>query len=269
MATLPSPPADLTPEQLYLGHLKLIDGVAEKAARRRHFSREETEDFVSTVRFKLFVDDYKIIRKFEGKSSFSTYVTVVIQRLMLDYQNHEWGKWRPPAEVKRLGPVAVRLYVLLAREGLKLDEACKYLQMNERVELTREQLADLADRLPPHNPPRRIDGEDKIPDQDDRGEAPDERVRAREAAERWKKVRGLLRKALASLPPEDRTIAQMRTEFQVAQIAKSLQLEQKPLYRRLEKIYQTLREQLEKKGIRWEDVAEILSFLERDLDGRR
>jgi hypothetical protein len=49
MATLPSPPPELTPEQLYLGHLKLIDEIAKHAAQRRHFSREEGEDFADSA----------------------------------------------------------------------------------------------------------------------------------------------------------------------------------------------------------------------------
>jgi RNA polymerase sigma factor (sigma-70 family) len=266
MATLPSPPQELTPEQLYLGHLKLIDAVAEHAAWRHHFSREETEDFVSTVRFKLFADDYKIIRKFEGKSNFSTYVTVVIQRLMLDYQNHVWGKWRPSMEAKRLGPVAVRLSVLLVREKLTLDEACQFLLLNEKVGLTREQLEDLARRLPLGNFPRRMEDEKALDNKTGEGESPEERVHARELEKRRKKILGLLRKGLASLPSEDRTIVLMRTDCQVSQIAKALHLEQKPLYRRLEKIFKTLREKLETEGIRREDVTEIFSFLGRDFD---
>jgi RNA polymerase sigma factor (sigma-70 family) len=269
MATLPSPPQELTPEQLYLGHLKLIDAVAEHAARRCHFSREETQDFVSTVRFKLFVDNYKVIRKFKGESSFNTYVTVVIQRLMLDYLNHDRGKWRVPEEVKRLGPVAVRLYVLKVREQLTFDEACQFLLLNEKVGLTREQLEDLASRLPLGNPPRRMQDEKELDDRAIGGESPEESVRAREVEKRRKKTLGLLRKGLASLPSEDRTIVLMRTDFHVSQIAKSLHLEQKPLYRRLEKIFKTLREQLETEGIRREDVTEIFSFLGRDFDDGR
>jgi len=267
MATLPSPPADLTPEQLYLGHLKLIDQIAAHAARRHHFSREETEDFVSTVRFKLFEGDYRIIRKFEGKSTFRTYLTMVIQRQMLDYQNHVWGKWRASAEAERLGAAAVRLEMLLVREGLTFDEACEYLRTNEHVELSREQLDELAGRLPHRNPPRRMQGEEELAERAADGESPDERVLAQETLQRRRKILALMRKALATLPPEDRLIAQMRCEHQVAQIAKSLHLEQKPLYRRIEKILLTLRSQLEKEGVRREDILEILSAPERDVEG--
>src|SRR4051812_23953353 len=141
MATLPSPPPDLTPEQLYLGHLKLIDSVAKHAARRHHFSREETEDFVSTVRYKLSEDNYAVIRKFRGESNFHTYINMVVQRRFKDYCNHVWGKWRPSAEAERLGKVAVRLDVLLHRERLTLNEACEHLRTNEHVEISREELS--------------------------------------------------------------------------------------------------------------------------------
>jgi len=265
MATLPSPPAALTPEQLYLGHLKLIDRISEHAARRRHFSREETEDFVSTVRFKLFEGNYERIRKYQGISTFATYITLVIERLFKDHCNHVWGKWRASAEAKRLGDVALRLEVLLVREKLTFDQACEYLRTNEHVEMSREQLDDLAGRLPSRTPPRQMQGEEELADRPAEGESPDQRVIAQEVEKRRKEIRGLLRKALASLPAEDRLIAQMRCELQVSQIAKSLHLEQKPLYRRIEKILLTLRSQLEKDGVRREDIAEILSAPERDF----
>ena len=268
MATLPSPPADLTPEQLYLGHLKLIDKVAAHAARRRYFSREETEDFVSIVRLKLLEEDYRIIRKFKGDSVFRTYLTIVIQRLMLDHQNHLWGKWRPSAEAKRLGPAAVRLEMLMVRERLTFDEACECLRTNEHVELSREQLLDIANRLPHRNPPRRMQGEEELAELAVEGKPTDERVQVRETLKRRRTILDLMCEALASLTPEDRLIATMRCEFQVSQIAKSLDLEQKPLYPRIEKILLTLRKQLEKEGVRKEEIAEILSAPEHDFTGR-
>jgi RNA polymerase sigma factor for flagellar operon FliA len=259
MATLPSPPADLTPEQLYLGHLKLIDRTAAHAARRRHFSREETEDFVSIVRLKLLEEDYRIIRKFEGESTFGTYLTVVIQRQMLDHLNHERGKYRPSAEAERLGPAAVRLETLMVRERLTFDEACEFLLTNERVEASREQLLEIANRLPPRIPPRRMQGQEELDGWASEEESPYDRMLGRERLERLRTIKRLVRKALSSLAPEDRLIATMRCELQISQIAKSLHLEQKPLYRRIEKILLTLRKRLEQEGVRKEEIDPLLS----------
>jgi RNA polymerase sigma factor for flagellar operon FliA len=269
MATLPSPPEDLTPEQLYLGHLKLIDEIAQHAARRRRFGPEETEDFVSTVRLRLFENDYAIIRKFEGKCNFRTYLTVVINRQMLDYLNHVLGKWRLSAAAKRLGPAAVRLDVLIWRERLSLNEAFEIMRVNEHFEISREEIEALAAQLPDHNPPRRTEGEEELVDRPANVEAPDEWVLGREVAERKREIQEMLRKALDALPEEDRVIIKLRGELQVAQIAKALHLEQKPLYRRIEKIFKALRSELEKQGVRPEEVAEILSCPERDFDGQK
>lgn len=265
MATLPSPPADLTPEQLYLGHLKLIDKVSEHAAWRRHLSREETQDFVSTVRLKLLEDSYVRICKFQGISTFATYITFVIGRLLQDYCNHLWGKWRPSMEAKRLGAVALRLEVLLYREWRTLDDACKHLWTNEHIEMSREQLDDLAVRIPPRTP-RQIQGVDGLEEHPDDRESPDKRVMAREREERLKEIHAILNKALASLPAEDRLIVKMRSEHQVAQIARSLGLEQKPLYGRIAKIYETLCSQLEKDGVSREEIRDLLSGPETDLE---
>ncbi|HKI04097.1 MAG TPA: sigma-70 family RNA polymerase sigma factor [Thermoanaerobaculia bacterium] len=247
-----APPEPPDPPDQYLGNLKLIDQIAEHAARRRYFSQEECEDFVCTVRFKLFENNYAIIAKYEVRSSFRTYLTVVINRLMLDYQNHVLGKWHPSAEAKRLGPVAVRLQMLMVREGLTLDEACTML--SQRVDMTKEELEALAAKLPPRNPPRRMEDEEKLADLQAAGESPEQGALNNERSKRQKEIRAILKAVLALLDPEDHLLIKMRSEFQVAQIAKLLGLDQKALYRRFEKIYRKLRDELEKRDILPEDV---------------
>jgi RNA polymerase sigma factor (sigma-70 family) len=266
MATLSSPPTELSPEQLYLGHLKHIDAAARHSARRRHFNREEMEDFISTVRLKLLENDYEVIRKFQGKSSLRTFLTTVVERLMLDYQNHRWGKWRPSAEAERLGRAAMRLEMHLVRDGLTFDEACQILRMNEGVQLSREELEAIAVRLPARNPLRRMLGEEELADRPADGETPAESALGRETLQRKREILALLGEVLASLPAEDRLIAKMRGEFQVVRIAKTLGLEQKPLYRRVEKLLRTLRTELVARGVTAEEIAEILAFPERDVE---
>ncbi|HEX7184964.1 MAG TPA: sigma-70 family RNA polymerase sigma factor [Thermoanaerobaculia bacterium] len=251
-------PPELPPEQLFLDNLKLIEQVAVHACKRAHFSPQETEEFVSTVKCKIIEDDYGIIRKFQGKSSFRTYLTIVVQHLFLDYQNHRWGKWRPSEEAKRLGPVAVQLERLLSRDGYSLGEASEILRTNHHVGMSPQELTDLATKLPPRNPHRRMEGEEVLQSQPSLEKTPAEVVMAREAMEKRGRIRGLLREALDSLVPEDRLIVKMLERFSVAEIARTLNLEQKPLYRRLKGIYATLRKYLESKGVRAEDIGDIL-----------
>src|SRR5258708_36517260 len=47
----------------------------------------------------------------------------VVAHRLLDYRNHEWGKWHASAEAERLGAAAVELERYLHRDGRSLDEA--------------------------------------------------------------------------------------------------------------------------------------------------
>jgi RNA polymerase sigma factor (sigma-70 family) len=264
MATLPSPPNDLTPEQLFLGHLKLIEEIIAHAARKSHFGREEAEDFSGWVMVKLIEDNYGVFRQYRGKCSLKTYLTVVIGRLLLDYKNHIWGKHRAPAEAKRSGAVAIRLDVLLFRDGYTFDEACQILRTNEKVEMSVEELADLRAKLTAHGL-RHFVGEERLQTEPSRDLRPDERIEEKERAGKGRRIIMALHRALATLSKDDQVLLRMRSELSVADIARVLRVEQKPLYRRLEKIYKKLEKALERQGVRRQDVEEILGSLEPDL----
>jgi hypothetical protein len=69
---------------------------------------------------KLIENDYRILRSFEGLASLGTYLTTVIARLFLDFQIHEWGRWRPSAAATRLGPFqngARKAFITTTRTG--------------------------------------------------------------------------------------------------------------------------------------------------------
>src|SRR3954447_11609183 len=172
MATLPSPPNDLTPEQFFLGHLKLIEEIVSFCCRRSGFSREEAEDFGGKVKEKLIENDYAVIREFRGRSSPKTYLTTVITNLHKDHRNHLWRKWRASAEGVRLGPVALRLEELLYKEWRSFDEACQILWTNEGVESSVAELADIHRRIP-HRIPRQMVGEERLQSAPTREPRPD------------------------------------------------------------------------------------------------
>jgi RNA polymerase sigma factor (sigma-70 family) len=259
-------PSEPTPEQLYLAHLDHIDRVAAYFCRRRRFSREETQDFVSKVHVKLIDDGYAIIRKFQGKCSFKTYLTVVIQRLFLDHLDHLWGKWRHSAEAERLGPVAIRLERLLYRDGFSFDEACEILWTNYHVAVSRQELADLAAKLPHRAPPRRMESEETLKNRPSKELTPRQRFEAGEKEARLLKVLGILREILDHLPAEDRVFARLSTERKISEIARGEGVEQKPLYRRLDKILKRLQQELESRGIHRDEIRELLGGPE-DGDG--
>ncbi len=73
------------------------------------------------------------------------------------------------------------------------------------------------------------------------------------------KTQRALEKLRSTLAAEDRIILNMfyKDGFKVAQIARALHLDQKSLYRRIDKILRNLRNGFEDEGIRAEDVREL------------
>lgn len=251
----------MTPEDLFLAHLTHIDKVVTHLCRKHHFRKEECEDFQGRVRLKFIDDDYATIRKFQERSSLKTYLTIVVSNEMKDYLNHLWGKWRPSAEAERIGPTAILLERLLVRDGYSFDEAVQEMQINRKVEMTWQNLEKIAARLPSRSP-RQMEGEEGIRDVPAPDEQADDRVADEERAAARRKVWKALTEALKILSAEDRLILKMKmTGFTVKQISRKLrsdqELLQKQLYRRIEKLLSDLRKELERLGIRKEDIADL------------
>jgi len=266
MAT--DPPSDLPPDQLFLKSLPLIRKIIAFASRRYRFRPQDAEDFSSWVMEKLIEDDYGVLRQFQGRCSLATYLSTVIQRLALDFRNHLWGKWRPSAEAERLGKLAVRLEELLVRDEYTFDQACQILRINEGVGLTVAELDDLRAKLPPRTgrqPP--VDAK-VLQEKPSLDPLPDQQVQEQEVEIKHRRICKALHHALETLSKEDQLLVKLRTRMSVADIARTWKVDQKPLYRRLEKIYKELRKALEREGVRREDVKEILRCLQPDLLAR-
>ncbi|HKH44782.1 MAG TPA: sigma-70 family RNA polymerase sigma factor [Thermoanaerobaculia bacterium] len=258
-----------TPRQLFLAYLPFIKQVATHVCRRHGFSREDTDEFVSLAQVKLIEDDYAIFRKYKEKSKLSTYLNVVIQNLFRDHLNHLWGKWRPSQEAKRLGPLAIQLERLMSRDRLSFNEACETLRTNHHVEASVEELAELAAKLPHRAPPRRMESEETLENHPSQELTPDERLESQEAEARWQEIIEILKDVLKQLPAEDALLVKMSCELKVSEIARQLKLDQKPLYRRLEKILNALRQELERRGVRADEVRGLLGAPEDEDDEPR
>lgn len=247
-----------TSEQLFLEHLPLVERAARHACRRYHFSPEEAEDFLSEVKLKLIEDDYAVIRKFSGSSTFATYLAVVIHNFAKDYVNHLWGKWRSCAEAKRCGPDAVLLDRLLSRDGMTLDEATKTMTHNHKVDLTADQIADIAARLPARVPRQQV-GEEALASVPARDSSSEDLLISSERARLRQRTHDALRLEFANLPAEARLILRRWIEgAKVSLIARSLNWDQQALYRERDKHLRRLKAGLLARGIREEEIREVL-----------
>ena len=253
-AQLPAPAG----EALFLSRLADIERVISFVSARHHLPGVEADDFASHVKLKLIENDYDILRRFEGRSSLRTYLTVVIQRLFLDYRTHAWGKWRPSAEATRAGAVAVLFERLTNRDGHGFEEARELMETNHQVTVPRATLEAIAGRLPTRVR-RRFESDEALLHLPSDQPPVDEVIAERERAALADRLDAALKAAMAGLGAQDRLIIAM--QFQdgrtVAEIARMLRLDQKALYRRLQRLMRELRGALEAQGISGVDAVEI------------
>lgn len=247
-------------EHLYLEHRTVIDQAIAAICRRHRLSTAEAEDFGGSVRLHLIEDDYAVLRKFEGRSSIKSYLFAVIAHLAQDWRNATWGKWRHSAEAKRLGPLAMDLERLVVRDGLSVDEARETLRTRGQIDHSADALAALLQRLPGRLP-RRFVTDEALVDYPAQAPAPDASLAQHDAGRAAHHAACALGAALSNLGAQDRLIIKMRflDDFSIAEIARVLGLEQKPLYRRIERLLTELRNTLQQAGLTSTELADVLA----------
>ena len=250
----------LEARDLLTDNLDVIERAIRFAAHRHRLDPIDAEELGAVVKLRLVENDYAVLRAYEGRSSFRTFISMVVQRMALDYRIHEWGKWHASAEAKRLGEPAVELERILQRDGRTIDEALPLLQ-SKYEDVTRESLQQLAAKLPPRAPRRRsIPLDDAAPETLAHPAGADEPLLAGDRRRASKEVSEMMSSALARFGEEDQLILQFRFEqgLTVAQIARVLRLDQKLTYRRIERMMREIRRQLERAGITARDVDDLI-----------
>lgn len=238
----------------------LIERAIRFICRKNRVDPSDYEDFAATVMLKLIENDYAIVRKFEERSEFGTFLATVIQRLLLDYRTHNWGRWHPSAVARRLGDVAVLLEQLLHRDGYSFEEAATLIERHHPT-VTRAQLAEVTNALPQRTRrPRTVELDEATAVAVTSADAAEYPTLHEEHRHLSKRVSGLLRAAIDRLPREERILLYLRFEcdFTNAQIARSLHLSEKAVSRRLQRHLRWLRKELESSGV---DAAHVLTAI--------
>jgi RNA polymerase sigma factor for flagellar operon FliA len=254
-------------ERLFLHELAAIERTIQFACRRGGL-RDNADDFSSYVKLKLIENDYAVIRKHDRRSSFAAFISIVVQRLLLDYRVREWGKWHASAHARRLGEAAIAVEAMLHRDGRTIDEALPAL-LRRWPELTRCQVEEIARTLPAHSRrPRPVDLDHAAEAIGSDATSVAEAAFEADRLQLSRKIAELVRSFMALLDEHDRLIFRFRFEagLSVAEISRVRHIEQKPLYRQIDRMLLALRGQLEKAGIHAEDVEEILASRNTDLD---
>jgi RNA polymerase sigma factor for flagellar operon FliA len=237
-------------EALFLGNLPWIRRTIAATGRRYRMSDADAEDFTSWVTLRLVENDYAVLRQFRGDSSLHTYLAVVIAMLHREYLVRSWGRWRPSAAARRAGDEAVRLEMLVHRDGFTLREAAQLLGSRGSASTSERELGALLLALPRRTRPWREELVGAVPEAATLAGA-DERVLATEVADERRAVEGALGRGLDALAPEDRRLVRLRywEGLTIAEIARRLDVPQKPLYRRMERALARLRRTLLAAGV--------------------
>lgn len=267
-----TPPVDQASRgrMLLESHFDLIQQQLQSLSRRGGLPAYEADEFLSWALFKLVENEYRMLTAWEGRSSFSTYLTVVLVNLMRDYRTHVWGRWRPSAAACQQGPEAVWLERLLFRDGLSLDEAVHRIQGTQGVTRSRGEWEDIASRLPRRVERRRV-GEEGLRQVAVDGQV-EARVEQRELARTAAQLRDILLPLLHDLPAESRFLLKLhyREGFSIAVISRLLDKPQKDLYRFRDRCLKRLRHGLEEAGLQAGDVGALIgSTWELSLDEER
>lgn len=251
--------------ELLEAHFDLIQRKLQHLGRRSGLPEAEAEELRSWALFKLVDDDYRILGKWEGRSSFSTFLTVALMNLMRDYRIHVWGKWRPSAAARRSGEAGVILDRLLTRDGLSGAEAVERLRSEHGVSLSADQAERLAAALPRRRERRRVSDEEllRIP-VDGQVEI---RIEEKEQACIADRLRELLIPLLRSLPAEDRLLLKLSflEGLSMAAISPILGRPQRELYSMRVRCLKKIRRSLEEAGLGRHQVGELLGGFQGNL----
>lgn len=236
--------------ELFEAHLDVIERSIRRVCQDARVAGADAEDFASAVKLALLANEGAILNKFEGRSSFSAYITVVVRRLLVDQLRAE-GRWYASAEARKRGEAAVLLDRLLHRDHRTFAEAAAIVA-GQHPGMTIAELQQIANALPARTArPRLVEIDEEDEDHFASPDSAEERVLERDHDERAARTSRVMQDALAAMTPQDRLVLRLRFAdgASIADIARALRLEQRPLYRRIEALLAQLRTALRQAGL--------------------
>lgn len=219
-----------------------VERVIQDLARRHYLASTEIQEFRGAVERALERNQYELLKAFDGRCTWETYLDTVVTRQFFLFQAAMWGQWRPSNTALRTGAAAVLLEELVVRDRFSVGDAIDWMRTSHRVDQPRPKLQQMAERLGLCAAPGRRPAAVPTPSPVDAD------------------LRAVLGEALASLSADDRLVVELRFRDSqpLTRIAAVLNLAARPLQRRIDAITQTLRDVLRARGIDAVDIETLL-----------
>jgi RNA polymerase sigma factor (sigma-70 family) len=246
---------------LFESHRPWIQKVAEITCRRNSVWGDDAEDFAALAMMKVVENDYAVLRQFQGKAEMKTYLATVVVRRFYEWTRERWGRWRPSVRTEQLGPTARHLEALVYRDGYSFREAIEVLRSRGEITESDGELARVFAQIPARSLHHGKAAQAPTDDLPFDGTA-DEPMLEAEREERCQGVMEVLFRALSRLEPEDQILVRGRfgEGRSVADLARTMRVEQAPLYRRSDRLRKEIRTFMEGSGVRLDEVRDCLGL---------
>ncbi len=122
-----------------LAEWELINRVSKK----RFGETVLAEEAALAVMDGLQAEDWRRVRAYSGKASFSSFIATLAIRLVEDFARSRFGRVRPPAWLNHLGNMWKKLFTFLCLERLLPGEAVERIHQGG-VTFSREEIEDAA-----------------------------------------------------------------------------------------------------------------------------
>jgi DNA-directed RNA polymerase specialized sigma24 family protein len=217
-----------------------IEEVVRALGRRHYLSADQLDQFRGVVHRSLQLNDFELLKSFDGRSTWETYLTTVISRELILFQGTIWQQWRPSRLAQQLGPAAVLLEKLVHSDGLRIRDAIQVMHSVHGVRERRYVLLQIARRLRLKDAPAELASN-----------------RADHVDGRYAEA---LREALKRLTPDERLMVQLRVRDQqpLSRIALMMAVDVARLTHLLERAKMCIADALVEQGMPRELVGTLL-----------
>ena len=244
-------------KSFFESNLSITDEVIKKYCTRHHIVGDEADECNSYVYEKIIENDYQKIREFKGKSSYKTYITVVISRILIDRMRSS-GRWRSSQKALKIGKEAVILEELVFRKKYSFEQAYNTLTTNHNISIEREKAYEIITLLQRKRLtsalPRDVELTDDVSDK--KVTLPDEAAINKETSKIKGQLDDIVSKMRNLLSNEERLLLRMRFEdnFKISEIARVLKKDRDDIDRKLKAILTKFKEEIVSRNISIDDI---------------